>query len=194
MATLKRRSRSELRPSSQLPVGIDEPVLTGGGVVATPATRERVEEFLGELGAEEGFINAVKRRVEDFDVQQVVTRFRRFAQENPAVILAALSAVVLGGAVVAERAVRSSRRRSSPAPSKTSSSRSAKKASRPKARATSKRTLIEPHEGDKRYVRRDAEGHFTTQVSVGRSLAADRRSKATTAAKKGQGDRGDVRR
>jgi hypothetical protein len=57
----------------------------------------------------------------------------------------------------------------------------------------SKRELIEPHKGDKRYVRRDAEGKFKKSVSVGRSLAADRRSSSKTTVKKGQGDRGDVR-
>ncbi len=57
------------------------------------------------------------------------------------------------------------------------------------------RQLIEPHKGDKRYVRRDAEGHFTNrQVDVGRSLAVDRRSKSKTMAKKGEGDRGDQKR
>jgi hypothetical protein len=56
---------------------------------------------------------------------------------------------------------------------------------------TSKRELIEPHEGDKRYVRRDAQGHFKDEVDVGRSLAADRRQHAKTKAKPGQGDRGD---
>jgi hypothetical protein len=56
------------------------------------------------------------------------------------------------------------------------------------------RTLIEPHKGDKRFVRRK-KGKFTTrQVSVGRSLAADRRSKSKTVAKKGEGDRGDQKR
>lgn len=56
------------------------------------------------------------------------------------------------------------------------------------------RTLIEPHRGDKRYVRRK-KGRFTKQqVDVGRSLVADRRSKAKTKVKKGEGDRGDVRR
>jgi hypothetical protein len=51
------------------------------------------------------------------------------------------------------------------------------------------RTLIEPHKGDKRYVRRK-KGKFTTsQDSVGRSLAADRRKQAKTVAKKGEGDR-----
>ena len=53
------------------------------------------------------------------------------------------------------------------------------------------RQLIEPHEGDKRYVRRE-KGKFSTQQSnVGRSLASDRRSKAKTIVKKGEGDRGD---
>src|SRR6266478_481465 len=55
----------------------------------------------------------------------------------------------------------------------------------------SKRVVIEPHKGDKRYARRDAQGQFTdSQVNVGRSLAADRRSKSKTVAPKGQGDRG----
>jgi hypothetical protein len=54
------------------------------------------------------------------------------------------------------------------------------------------RQLIEPRKGDKRYVRRDPKGHFTQkQVDVGRSLAADRRSKSKRVAKKGEGDRGD---
>ena len=53
------------------------------------------------------------------------------------------------------------------------------------------RELIEPHKGDKRYARRK-KGKFTTsQDDVGRSLAADRRKKAKTDAKKREGDRGD---
>jgi hypothetical protein len=57
------------------------------------------------------------------------------------------------------------------------------------------RELIEPHKGDKRYIRRDNEGQFTTsQDDVGRSLAADRRTKAKATAKKGEGDRGDQKR
>jgi hypothetical protein len=56
------------------------------------------------------------------------------------------------------------------------------------------RDLIEPRKGDRRYVRRK-KGRFTKkQVSVGRSLAADRRRKAKRKVKKGDGDRGDVRR
>lgn len=56
------------------------------------------------------------------------------------------------------------------------------------------RELIEPHSGDERYARRDSEGHFSKQADVGRSLAADRRTKAKTVAKKGDGDRGDQKR
>jgi hypothetical protein len=56
------------------------------------------------------------------------------------------------------------------------------------------RELIEPHKGDKRYVRRN-DGRFTSkQSNVGRSLSSDRRSKAKTVVKKGEGDRGDRRR
>jgi len=60
--------------------------------------------------------------------------------------------------------------------------------------AARKRELIEPTPGDKRYVRRDKEGKFKDVVDVGRSLAADRRSKSKTAVKPGQGDKGDVKR
>jgi hypothetical protein len=55
----------------------------------------------------------------------------------------------------------------------------------------SKRELIEPHKGDKRYVRRDENGRFKEVVDVGRSLAQDRRKHAKTVAKPGEGDRGD---
>ena len=45
---------------------------------------------------------------------------------------------------------------------------------------------------DKRYVRRDARGHFTSdQTDVGRSLAADQRRHSDTPSKPGYGDRGD---
>lgn len=56
------------------------------------------------------------------------------------------------------------------------------------------RELIEPNEGDKRYVRRDDEGQFTeSQDDVGRSLTQDQRTAAETEVEKGQGDRGDRR-
>jgi hypothetical protein len=56
------------------------------------------------------------------------------------------------------------------------------------------RELIEPHRGDKRYVRRTKGGKFGKTVDVGRSLAVDRRSSAKKKVMKGDGDRGDVKR
>lgn len=54
-----------------------------------------------------------------------------------------------------------------------------------------KRELIEPHAGDKRYVRRDAQGRFSESDDVSRSLSQDVRRHASTVAKRGEGDRGD---
>ena len=53
-----------------------------------------------------------------------------------------------------------------------------------------KRELIDTGT-DKRYVRRDEAGQFKESDDVGKSLAVDRRTKAKTATKSGQGDRGD---
>jgi hypothetical protein len=53
-----------------------------------------------------------------------------------------------------------------------------------------KRELTAPR-GDKRYIRRDAKGRIKESDDVSRSLSQDRRRKAKTAAKAGQGDRGD---
>jgi hypothetical protein len=61
-------------------------------------------------------------------------------------------------------------------------------------KAARKRELMEPTPGDKRYVRRDQSGKFKDVVDVGRSLAADRRSKSKTTVKPGQADKGDVKR
>lgn len=48
---------------------------------------------------------------------------------------------------------------------------------------------------DSRYIRRDENGQFTEdQVNVGKSIAADRRTKAKTVAKPGQGDKGDLKK
>ena len=55
-----------------------------------------------------------------------------------------------------------------------------------------KRELIDTG-SDKRFVRRNEKGQFKESDDVGRSLATDRRKKAKTVAKKGQGDRGDRR-
>ena len=57
-------------------------------------------------------------------------------------------------------------------------------------RVSSRRELIDTRT-DKRFVRRGAGGQFKESDDVGRSLAADRRTKAKTKAKRGQGDRGD---
>jgi hypothetical protein len=59
---------------------------------------------------------------------------------------------------------------------------------------TSKRELIEPNKGDKRFVRRKSDGTFGTTVDVGKSLSADSRTKAKKKVPKGQGDRGDAKR
>jgi len=56
----------------------------------------------------------------------------------------------------------------------------------------SKRELIDTGT-DKRYVRRDEKGQFKKSVDVGRSLSADKRQKAKTVAKSGEGDKGDHR-
>lgn len=59
---------------------------------------------------------------------------------------------------------------------------------------SSKRELIEPHAGDKRYARRDTKGEFSKEVNVGKSLAVDRPKKAKKVAKPGQGDKGYQKR
>jgi hypothetical protein len=54
-----------------------------------------------------------------------------------------------------------------------------------------KRELIDPHKGDKRYVRRDDKGRFNESDDAGRSLSEDPRRKANNVAKPGEGDHGD---
>lgn len=66
-------------------------------------------------------------------------------------------------------------------------------ATKKSSRGSGKRELINTGT-DKRYVRRDAGGRFNESDDVGRSLSADRRRKAKTASKPGQGDRGDRKR
>ena len=55
----------------------------------------------------------------------------------------------------------------------------------------SKRELIEPTPGDKRYARRDDEGRFSEEVDVGKSSAADQRRHSSHDAGPGQGNKGD---
>lgn len=56
---------------------------------------------------------------------------------------------------------------------------------------SSKRELIEPDKGDKRYVRRDERGRFKESDDVSRSLSQDVRRHSNTDVASGQGDRGD---
>jgi hypothetical protein len=58
-----------------------------------------------------------------------------------------------------------------------------------------KRNRIQPHAGDKRFIRRSKTGRFTeNQVEVGRSLNKDNDRRAKRTVQKGQGDRGDQKR
>jgi hypothetical protein len=66
----------------------------------------------------------------------------------------------------------------------------AKKTTRKKA---AKRELIDTG-SDKRFVRRGAGGKFKESDDIGKSLSADRRKKAKTKVKSGQGDKGDRKR
>ena len=69
----------------------------------------------------------------------------------------------------------------------------AKKAAAKKTAArkkAAKRELIDTGT-DKRFVRRGAGGKFKESDDVGKSLTADRRKKAKTKVKSGQGDKGD---
>jgi hypothetical protein len=78
---------------------------------------------------------------------------------------------------------------------KKAAKKTAKKAAKKtaKRKSSSKRELIDTGR-DKRYVRRDAEGQFKESDDQGRSLSLDRKRKAKTVAKPGQGDRGDRKR
>jgi hypothetical protein len=67
----------------------------------------------------------------------------------------------------------------------------AKKAANKGARKkAAKRELVSPR-GDKRYIRRDSKGRIKESDDQGKSLSQDRRRKAKTKAKPGQGDKGD---
>ena len=70
----------------------------------------------------------------------------------------------------------------------------AAKAKKPARRKAAKRELVNTGT-NKLYVRRNRRGtSFLEDEGVGRSLTQDRRRKAKTVAKRGQGDRGDRRR
>jgi hypothetical protein len=59
-----------------------------------------------------------------------------------------------------------------------------------RSRSSGKRQLVNTGR-DKRFVRRNRKGQFKESDDVGRSLSADRRSKAGKRVKAGYGDRGD---
>ena len=158
------------------------------------AQRAKTDELLRRLGADDVIIETVAVRIDDDEVQSVTERLRTFAQENSTVVLSALSALIAGGAIAAGRAVSKKKKNAKrAAASKKSSAKRSTPAKRTGAkRSTSaKRTLIEPHKGDKRYIRRDAKGRIKESVDVGRSLSADKRRKSKTKAKAGSGDKGD---
>ena len=142
--------------------------------------RDSIEALLRDIGADEKLLDRARRQLRNVDVRDAVNRFKAYAQQNPAVVLGALSAVVVGGgaAVAVGRAAKKSKK-------KTTTGRKASSSS------SSKRTLIEPHPGDKRYIRRDKKGRIKESVDVGKSLSADRRRHSKTKAKPGRGDKGD---
>jgi hypothetical protein len=59
-----------------------------------------------------------------------------------------------------------------------------------KRRTSGTRELVTPR-GDRRFVKRSATGEFKESDDAGKSLAADRRTKAKTKVRSGHGDRGD---
>ncbi len=54
-----------------------------------------------------------------------------------------------------------------------------------------KRELIEPNEGDKRYIRRDEKGRIEESVDLNKSLSQDDKHNSKKTSKPGQGDQGD---
>lgn len=67
------------------------------------------------------------------------------------------------------------------------------KGTKKSSRKASKRELIDTGT-DKRYVRRSSDGQFKESDDQGRSLSQDRKRKAKTASRPGQGDKGDRKR
>ncbi len=61
-------------------------------------------------------------------------------------------------------------------------------------RGNSDREMLDTGRGGKRFARRDAQGQFSDQDSVSRSLPRDRQQRARKGVRSGQGDRGDQRR
>jgi hypothetical protein len=80
-----------------------------------------------------------------------------------------------------------------PVAKKVSRKKVAKKAATPKRKTAARRELIDTGT-NKLFVRRNARGtSFAKVVDAGRSIAADKRTKAKRKVPSGQGDRGDRR-
>jgi hypothetical protein len=62
------------------------------------------------------------------------------------------------------------------------------------SRKSTKRELIDPKRGGKRFVRRGNSGKFQESDQVSRSLRRDRKTAAKRKTKSGQGDKGDRKR
>ena len=101
--------------------------------------REKTDALLRNLGADTIVIETISSRIDDDDVQNIVTKLRTFAEENPGVVLGALSALIAGGAVAAGRAVV---KRKSAARKKKAAAKASKASSKGAStkRASSKRT------------------------------------------------------
>jgi hypothetical protein len=85
---------------------------------------------------------------------------------------------------------KSTRKAAKSAKSTRTAAKSTRTATKRTRKAAAKRELIDTGT-DKRYVRRGVRGQFKESDDVGRSLSIDRRKKAKTKVKSGQGDRGD---
>lgn len=55
----------------------------------------------------------------------------------------------------------------------------------------SKRELIEPNEGEKRYISRDEDGQIEESVDLNRSLSQDDKHNSKNTSEPGEGDEGD---
>ena len=95
--------------------------------------------------------------------------------------------------MAASKGAKKSAKKSTKKSSKKSTNKSANKSAKKSAKkASGKRTLVAPR-GDKRYVRRDAQGQFKESDDQARSLGADVRKRAKKKVKAGHGDKGDRR-
>ena len=132
--------------------------------------------------------------------ESMLERFEEIVSGDwEAVLAQGISAATVAGKGAGKTATASAakppRRATAPKATTTRGRRARAKASKsaakkPAPRTSRKRELVAPR-GDRRFVRRDAKGRFNEVVDAGRSLSQDRRRKAKTRARRGEGDRGD---